>query len=84
MPELNILYERIQAHYGVGDGGRILEIENLYAQPKPKAPACRVIPMIISAEVHGIPYTFELQLTTQRASIAADIEHNSVYKSVRQ
>jgi hypothetical protein len=80
MAGLNAIYERIQSHYGVGDGGRILEVENMYAEPKAKAPAYRVVPMIISVQVNGVPYTFELQLTTQRASIAADIEHNSIYK----
>jgi hypothetical protein len=80
MAALGALYERIQQHFGTGNGGRILEIENMYAEPKSKAPEYRVIPMIIGIEVNGMPYTFELQLTTQRASIAADIEHNSVYK----
>lgn len=37
--------------------------------------------MLASIEVDGIPYTYELQLTTRRASIAADIEHNTLYKS---
>jgi hypothetical protein len=36
--------------------------------------------MVGSIEVNGQPYTFELQLMTLRASVAADIEHNSVYK----
>jgi hypothetical protein len=61
-------------------GDRILEIENMYAEPKAQAPAYRVIPIIISIETDGLPCTYELQLTTQRASIAADIEHNTLYK----
>jgi len=61
-------------------GDRILEIENMYAQPKAQAPSYRVIPIIISIETDGLPCTYELQLTTQRASIAADIEHNTIYK----
>lgn len=80
MASLSALYERVQSHYGIGDGGRVLEIENMYAEPKAKAPEYRVIPMIIGTEINGVPYTFELQLTTRRASIAADIEHNSIYK----
>jgi ppGpp synthetase/RelA/SpoT-type nucleotidyltranferase len=80
MQTLEAVFDRIQTQFGVGDGGRILEIENMYAEPKSKAPEYRVIPMIISVEVDGRPYTFELQLTTERASVAADINHNTVYK----
>lgn len=61
-------------------GERILEIENMYAQPKAQAPSYRVIPLIISIETDGLPCTYELQLTTERASMAADIEHNTLYK----
>lgn len=80
MATLEAMYRRICSYFGLGDGGRILEIENMYAQPKAKAPEYRVIPMVISIEVDDEPYTFELQLTTQRASIAADINHNTIYK----
>ena len=61
-------------------GDRILEIENMYAQPKSQAPSYRVIPIIISIETDGLPCTYELQLTTERSSLAADIEHNTLYK----
>jgi ppGpp synthetase/RelA/SpoT-type nucleotidyltranferase len=61
-------------------GDRILEIENMYARPKAQAPSYRVIPLIISIETDGLPCTYELQLTTERASLAADIEHNTLYK----
>jgi hypothetical protein len=74
------VYQRIQDRLGVGDHGRTLEIENMYAAPKAKAPSYRVIPMLVAVEVGGRPYTFELQLTTLRASVAADLEHNSIYK----
>ncbi|GAA2345629.1 hypothetical protein GCM10010170_031950 [Dactylosporangium salmoneum] len=67
-------------HFGVGDGGRIVEVDNMYAAPKSKSPEYRVIPLCIGIEVNGHHYAFELQLTTLRASIAADIEHNSLYK----
>jgi ppGpp synthetase/RelA/SpoT-type nucleotidyltranferase len=52
----------------------------MYAEPKSKNPAYRVIPLVVRVDVDGLPYTFELQLTTQRASIAADLEHNTVFK----
>jgi len=71
---------RVVAHFGTGDGGRIVEIENMYAKPKRKAPAYRVITLTIRVDRGGLPYTFELQLTTRRASIAADLEHNTLYK----
>ena len=61
-------------------GDRILEIENMYAQPKAQAPSYRVIPIIVSIETDGLPCTYELQLNTERASLAADIEHNTLYK----
>lgn len=78
--ELAVLLERIQQHFDTGDHSRILEIENMYAAPKGRNPEYRVIPMVISIEVDGTPYTYELQLTTRRASIAADLNHNTVYK----
>jgi ppGpp synthetase/RelA/SpoT-type nucleotidyltranferase len=59
---------------------QILEIENMYTSPKSHAPAYRVIPMVLKTEVNGKLYTFELQLNTMRASIAADLEHNTVFK----
>ncbi|MCA2212700.1 toxin glutamine deamidase domain-containing protein [Jidongwangia harbinensis] len=66
---------------GVGDGGRILEVENMYAEPKATAPDYRVVPLVVGIEVDGQPYTYELQLTTHRASVAADLEHNTIFKS---
>jgi len=80
MPTLELALDRIRSHFGVGDGGRILEIENMYAEPKSQAPAYRVIPIIVAIETDGHPCTFELQLTTERASLAADVEHNTIYK----
>jgi ppGpp synthetase/RelA/SpoT-type nucleotidyltranferase len=72
--------QKVRGHFKTGDTGRILEIENFYANPKPGKESYRVIPITVSIQVGGMPYTFELQLTTRRASIAADIEHNVVYK----
>ncbi|WP_051426129.1 hypothetical protein [Jiangella gansuensis] len=66
--------------YGVGDGGNVLDMENMYAEPKRHNPAYRVVPFIIGASLDGLPYTFEIQLCTRRASIASDLEHNTVYK----
>jgi ppGpp synthetase/RelA/SpoT-type nucleotidyltranferase len=65
-------------------GDRILEIENMYASPKSHAPAYRVIPMVLKTEINGKFYTFELQLNTMRASIAADLEHNTIFKPLVQ
>jgi ppGpp synthetase/RelA/SpoT-type nucleotidyltranferase len=78
--DLGTLIEKVRNHFGFGDEGRILEVENMYAAPKSRNPAYRVIPMIIKVEHGGHTYTFELQLTTKRASIAADLNHNTVYK----
>ena len=80
MDTLERLYTAVVDHFGVGDGGRIVEVDNMYASPKAKNPAYRVIPMVVAIEVDGRPYAFELQLTSLRASVAADIEHNSLYK----
>jgi ppGpp synthetase/RelA/SpoT-type nucleotidyltranferase len=80
MAALRRAYEAVVEHFGVGDGGRIVEIDNMYADPKAKNPTYRVIPMVIKIEVDGHKYAFELQLTTLRASVAADVEHNSLYK----
>jgi ppGpp synthetase/RelA/SpoT-type nucleotidyltranferase len=73
-------FQAVKAYFGTGDGGRILEIENMYAEPKRAKPLYRVISMVIAVEVDGKPYTFELQLTTERASVAADLEHNTLFK----
>ncbi|WUS95552.1 hypothetical protein OHA46_02145 [Streptomyces sp. NBC_00708] len=78
---LEAVLERAEEHFGTGEDGRLLEIENMYAEPKSGNPSYRVIPMVIAIEVDGKPYTYELQLTTERASVAADLEHNTVYKS---
>jgi len=55
--------------------GAILEIENFYAEPKPSSYAYRVIPIISTFVYENQKYSFELQLTTDRASIAADLFH---------
>ena len=80
MQQLEAVLDKVTEHFGVGDGGRILELENMYAQPKVRNPEYRVIPLTIAKEVDGQLYTFELQLTTRRASIAADLNHNTLYK----
>jgi ppGpp synthetase/RelA/SpoT-type nucleotidyltranferase len=80
MQQLEAVLDKVLDHFGVGDGGRILELENMYAQPKARNPEYRVIPLTIAKEVDGQLYTFELQLTTRRASIAADLNHNTLYK----
>jgi len=61
-------------------GARILELENLYLEPKAHDPTYRVVPMVVSIEVDKQLYTYELQLTTERASVAADLGHNTMYK----
>ena len=78
--QLADIYQAVKDHSGTGDTGRILEIENMYAQPKATAPLYRVIQMIIKSEIGGIQYTFELQLNTQRAATGADLMHNTLYK----
>jgi ppGpp synthetase/RelA/SpoT-type nucleotidyltranferase len=83
VPDTKSLWRTLQAvvhEFGVGDGGRIVEVDNMYASPKSKSPEYRVIPLCIGIEVNGHKYAIELQLTTLRSSIAADIEHNSLYK----
>jgi ppGpp synthetase/RelA/SpoT-type nucleotidyltranferase len=81
--QLGRLLKLVQAHYGTGDKGRIIELENLYLNPKAKNFAYRVIPLTIVIAPKGddgLSYTYELQLTTLMASVAADLEHNVVYK----
>jgi len=78
--DLGRLMERVRTHFGYGNEGRILEVQNMYARPKTHNPAYRVVPMIVRIEDGGQIYTFELQLNTRRASIAADLDHNVTYK----
>ncbi|MFB8086074.1 hypothetical protein [Streptomyces sp. NPDC055992] len=78
---LEAVLKKAEEHFGTGEDGRLLEIENMYAEPKSGNPSYRVIPMVVAIEVDGKPYTYELQLTTERASVAADLEHNTVYKA---
>jgi ppGpp synthetase/RelA/SpoT-type nucleotidyltranferase len=80
--QLTTLLETVKNHFGTGSRGRILEIENMYASPKAHAPAYRVLPLVITTEANGQLYTFELQLNTRRASIAADLEHNTIFKPI--
>ncbi|GLL07552.1 toxin glutamine deamidase domain-containing protein [Dactylosporangium matsuzakiense] len=70
--------ELVRERFGVGDGGRILEVHNMYASPEPEHPQRRAIPLTIGIEADGRRYAFELRLATLRASIAADIEHHSL------
>lgn len=74
--QLATLTAAVVEHYG----DRVLDLENRYVDPKPHNPAYRVVPLIIGTSVGGLPYTFEIQLSTRRASVAADLEHNTVYK----
>ncbi len=62
-------------------GNRILELENLYLELKAPDPTYRVVPMVVAIDVGGQPYTCELQLTTESASVAADLGHNTLYKT---
>lgn len=71
----------VRSRFGTGPQSRVLELENMYAAPKPHNRAYRVVPLLISTEADGQPYTFELQLCTRRASIASDLEHNTIYKA---
>jgi ppGpp synthetase/RelA/SpoT-type nucleotidyltranferase len=77
---LATFYDRVREEYGTGDGGRILEIENFYAEPKSGSPAYRVIPMVVTTSDERGDHPFELQLTTRLASTAADLGHNTLYK----
>lgn len=78
--QLGRLLDRVCGTLGLGDGGRVLELDNMYAAPKASNPSYRVIPLLVATEAEGIPYTYELQLTTRRASAAADLEHDTIYK----
>lgn len=78
--QLSRLLEHVQRQFGVGDGGRLLEIENMYAGPKSAYPEYRVITMVVRVDADGIPYTYELQLTTLRSSVGADLQHNTLHK----
>lgn len=78
--QLGELLRAVKEYYGIGNGGRILEMENMYAAPKSASPEYRVIALVVAAEINGRPYTYELQLATRRASIAADLYHNTIYK----
>jgi ppGpp synthetase/RelA/SpoT-type nucleotidyltranferase len=80
MLELAATLRNVKRHFGVGDAGRILEIENMYAEPKSKNPEYRVISLTVKIEVDGGTFAFELQLTTRRASVASDVEHNTLFK----
>ncbi|MEU1375983.1 helicase HerA-like domain-containing protein [Streptomyces triculaminicus] len=79
--QLETVLEKAKEHFGTREDGRLLEVENMYAEPKSGNPSYRVIPMVVAIEVDGKPYTYELQLTTERASVAADLEHNTVCKA---
>ncbi|GAA2666792.1 WXG100-like domain-containing protein [Actinoplanes palleronii] len=76
MTVLDAVYENVRARFGVGDGGRILHVDNTYAHPRPglRSPAERGISVIIRAEVEGRSHTYELELRTERAGLAADLK----------
>lgn len=78
--QLADVYETILDWFGTGDDGRVLGVENTYVNPKSRKPAYRAIHVDVRFDVGGVPYVSELQLTTLRASIAADLDHNAIYK----
>lgn len=78
--QLADVYEWILDWFGTGDDGRVLGVENTYVNLKARKPAYRAIHVDVRFDVGGVPYVSELQLTTLRASIAADLDHNAVYK----
>eukprot|EP01102_Stenamoeba_stenopodia_P011251 TRINITY_DN3441_c0_g1_i1.p1 TRINITY_DN3441_c0_g1~~TRINITY_DN3441_c0_g1_i1.p1 ORF type:complete len:467 (+),score=87.37 TRINITY_DN3441_c0_g1_i1:203-1402(+) len=83
LPNTEVLWETlmlVEKVLKVRADGSILEIENFYAQPKPSSYAYRVVPIIGTFVFGEGKYSFELQLTTDRASIAADLFHNTIYK----
>jgi len=75
--QLNSLYNEVINFYN----DNVLEVENMYAKPK-KNYGYRVITLIISVKYNNEFYTFELQISTLRASIVADIEHNTLFKPI--
>jgi hypothetical protein len=79
--QLAQLLEAVKAYFGTGDSGRILEIENFCASPKSETPSYRLITLIIRSKANP-DATFELQLTTRLASVAADLNHNTLYKAL--
>ncbi len=56
--------------------GRIFEKDNFYSNPEKKYRPYRVITYTV--EVDGVPC--EIQISTLRSSIVADLEHNARYK----
>lgn len=79
--QLADVLDTVVEHYGgLGDQGRILEVTNTYASPRPKSPHYRAVHLLVKAEVGGRPVVFELQLVTARASVANDLFHDTVYK----
>lgn len=78
--QLGEIFVAIKEQFGTGDGGRLLGIENTYVSPKRHKPAYRAIHVDIVCEAEGLPYVYEMQLMTWRASLAADLDHNALYK----
>jgi ppGpp synthetase/RelA/SpoT-type nucleotidyltranferase len=79
--QLTSVMATVVEHYGgFGEGGRILEVINTYAGPRPESLHYRAVHLLVSAEIDGKPVVFELQLVTQRASVANDLFHDTVYK----
>lgn len=78
--QLADVYEWILDWFGTGDDGRVLGVENTYVNQKARKLAYRAIHVDVRFDVGGLPYVCELQLTSLRASIAADLDHNAIYK----
>ncbi|WIM97989.1 hypothetical protein ACTOB_001557 [Actinoplanes oblitus] len=66
----------MRERFGVGEDGRILRIDNTYADPPHglRAPAERGISMVVKVEVEGRTHAYELRLMTERAAVAADLQ----------
>lgn len=79
-PTLARTLTTVRKHFGDGHDGRILSMENLYVTPRSYKPALRGVTLNCSTTVGGLDYPFELQLVTRSGILAADIDHNTVYK----
>jgi ppGpp synthetase/RelA/SpoT-type nucleotidyltranferase len=71
--ELQKVMQRLESSFG---NENIFEKDNFYSNPKKNQRAYRVITYTV--QVDGVPC--EVQVTTLRSSMAADLNHNTAYK----
>jgi hypothetical protein len=64
---------QLRNYFGFGDQGRIVTVDNRYAEPAAVDPQSRAVPIVVKVTANGQIYLAELRLVTRRAALVAEL-----------